>query len=417
MTNYTMNSYEVKRDLINFSKKISRGLKKSEEKFIMDMTYGIGASGSTLISEISRNLKEQIKLGNTIERLCDNLKKFDKEEIIMNNYYNEVKKEISEEPIVLFDDSDITKIYGKKFEDIDKVIDGSSGTKEIKPGYHVCEAILVGKTKSQPISLYSKIYSSKSKNFKSERSYTKESIEKTCETIGKFTGVFDRGYDSNDIINIMDYMGNDFVIRMNDRRMFLFKGKKKNCYEEAIKRKGKIRMKLLFDNNEEREVYVSHTRVKLPSNNKEYELVFVYGLSEERPLILLTNKGMHGKEDVIKIVRLYFTRWRIEEYFRTKKQEYAFENMRVRKLKAMNNLNTILTIYMGYISMLSEKMDKKLLLIKILEESKSLRKKVVVWISQISRGIKEILSYCHIGIRKWQKIEARDKYRQLELKL
>lgn len=417
MTNYTMNSYEVKRDLINFSKKISRGLKKSEEKFVMDMMYGIGASGSTLISEISRNLKEQIKLGNTIERLCDNLIKFDKEEIIMNNYYNEVKKEISEEAIVLFDDSDITKIYGKKFEDIDKVIDGSSETKEIKPGYHVCEAILVGKTKSQPISLYSKIYSSKSKNFKSERSYTKESIEKTCETIGKFTGVFDRGYDSNDIINTMDDMGNDFIIRMNDRRMFLFKGKKKNCYEEAIKRKGKIRMKLLFDDNEEREVYVSHTRVKLPSNNKDYELVFVYGLSEERPLILLTNKGIHGKEDVIKIVRLYFTRWRIEEYFRTKKQEYAFENMRVRKLKAMNNLNTILTIYMGYISMLSEKMDKKLLLIKILEESKSLRKKVVVWISQISRGIKEILSYCHTGIRKWQKIEARDKYRQLELKL
>lgn len=417
MTNYTMNSYEVKRDLINFSKKISKGLTKPEEKFIMDMMYGIGTSGSTLISEISRNLKEKIKLGNTIERLCDNLIKFDKEDIIMNNYYNEVKKEISEEPVVLFDDSDITKIYGKKFEDIDKVIDGSSQTKEIKPGYHVCEATLVGKTKRQPISLYSKIYSSKSKEFKSERSYTKESIEKTCEIIGKFTGVLDRGYDSNEIINLMDNKGNDFVIRMNDRRMFLFKGKKKNCYEEAIKRKGKIRMKLLFDDNQEYEVYVSHTRVTLPSNKKDYELVFVYGLSEERPLILLTNKSIHGKEDVIKIVRLYFTRWRIEEYFRTKKQEYDLENMRVRKLKAMNNLNTILTIYMGYVSMLSEMMDKKLLLIKIIEASKSLRKKVVVWISQITRGIKEILSYCHTGIKEWQKIETRDKYKQLELKL
>ena len=95
MTNYTMNSYEVKRDLINFSKKISKGLTKPEEKFIMDMMYGIGTSGSTLISEISRNLKEKIKLGNTIERLCDNLIKFDKEDIIMNNYYNEVKKEAS----------------------------------------------------------------------------------------------------------------------------------------------------------------------------------------------------------------------------------------------------------------------------------------------------------------------------------
>lgn len=45
----------------------------------------------------------------------------------------------------------------------------------------------------------------------------------------KFTGVFD--YDDNKIIDYMD--DNYFVIRMNDRRNFLFKGKKKNAYEEA----------------------------------------------------------------------------------------------------------------------------------------------------------------------------------------
>ena len=65
-------------------------------------------------------------------------------------------------------------------------------------------------------------------------------------------------------------------------------------------------------------------------------MVIVYGLSEERPLILLTNRSIHSKEDVIKVVRLYFYRWRVEEYFRSKKQEYDFENMRVRSLKAMN---------------------------------------------------------------------------------
>ena len=51
----------------------------------------------------------------------------------------------------------------------------------------------------------------------------------------KFTGVFDRGYDDNKIIDYMD--DNYFIIRMNDRRNFLFKGKKKNAYEEAKKRK------------------------------------------------------------------------------------------------------------------------------------------------------------------------------------
>lgn len=94
---------------------------------------------------------------------------------------------------------------------------------------------------------------------------------------------------------------NYFIIRMNDRRVFLFKGK--NVYEEAIKRKGKIRMTLWFDDNEE---YVSHTKVTLPRNKKVYELVFCYELSEERLLILLTNREIHSKEDCNKSSKIVF---------------------------------------------------------------------------------------------------------------
>lgn len=417
MTNFTMYAYELKRDLMNFSKKISIGLSKPDSKFLMDMLFGISSSGSTLISEISRSLKENIKLSYTIERLCNHLSSFDDVNVIMNNYFKECKNIFGDKPIVLFDDSDISKIYGKKFEDLDEVVDGSSKEKSITPGYHVCEAVALTKMEKQPISLYSKIYSCKSRNFISKNEYTMESIKTSEEVLNKsFVGVFDRGYDDNKIIDYMS-KNNEFVIRMKDKRTFLFKGRKKNCYEEAIKRKGKIRMTLLFDDNEEREVYLSHTRVTLPYNKSDYELVIVYGLSDERPLILLTNLSIHSKEDVIKVVRLYFSRWRIEEYFRAKKQEYNFENMRVRTLKSMNNLNTILTIYLGYIGMLSEKIDRKLMTIKIIEASKSLRKKIIVWLSQIARGIKEILKYCHTGIKEWQKIDTREKYKQLKLKL
>jgi len=83
----------------------------------------------------------------------------------------------------------------------------------------------------------------------------------------------------------------------------------------------------------------------------------------------------------------------------------------------MNNLNLMLTIYLGYIGKLVESMDKKLLTIKIIERSKSLRNKVIVWISQMARGIREMLSYAHTGIREWQSIETRDKNKQLSLKL
>lgn len=54
--------------------------------------------------------------------------------------------------------------------------------------------------------------------------------------------------------------------------------------------------------------------------------------------------------------------------------------------------------------MLVDKIDRNLFVIKIIEASKSLRNKVIVWLSQISRGIREILKYCHAGIKEWQEI-------------
>ena len=416
MNNFTTNTYEMKREILNFSEKIAKKLSKSEKKFIQDIEYGIAASGSCLISDISRSLNEDIKLKNTIERLCDNLNSFDDTETLYNNYIEEIGDIYGKEPVVLFDDSDISKVYGKKFEDLDDVIDASSQDKKVTKGYHVCEATILTEKENQLISVYSQIYSCKSKDFKSMNDYTFKSIETAKKVLNrKFIGVFDRGYDDNKIIDYMD--DNYFIIRMNDRRNFLFKGKKKNAYEEAKKRKGKVRMTLWFDDNEEYEVYISHTKVTLPYNGKDYELVFCYGLSEERPLILLTNRKIHSKDDVIKVVRLYFSRWRIEEYFRAKKQEYKFENIRLRTLKGINNLNLFLTIHLGHINKLAEEINRKLLSIKIIEASKSIRNKVIIWMSQFARGIKKILSYAHTGIKEWQKIEIRDKYKQLALKI
>lgn len=54
MTNFTTNTYEMKRIIVNYSEKISKGLNKPKQKFIKDIQYGLVASGSCLISEISR---------------------------------------------------------------------------------------------------------------------------------------------------------------------------------------------------------------------------------------------------------------------------------------------------------------------------------------------------------------------------
>ena len=421
MNNFTTNTYEMKREILNFSKKVSEGVNKATTKFVMDMQYGLAKGGSCLISNIARSLDENIKLNYTIDRLCDNLSNMyqEEKEIIWNNYLNEVSKNIDKEnAIVLFDDSDINKEYSKKLEDLDRVIDGSSQDKKIVNGYHVCEATVLSMNNKQPMSIYSKIYSCKSKNFVSKNTYTLESIKAAENMIGeKFIGVFDRGYDDNKIFKYMSNNKHEFVVRLDDERILLFKGKKRSAGEVAKTRKGKISYKALFDDSEEYELMLSYTKATLPANKEEYTLVIVYGLSEKSPMKLLTNINIKDKADVIKVVRLYLSRWRIEEHFRGKKQEYDFENMRVRTLESMNTLNMMLTIHLGHIAILADKIDKKLLTIKILYASKSLKDKSIVWLSQIARGIKNILAYAHTGIRDWLEIETREKFKQLELKL
>ena len=94
MTNYNIYMNEMKRDIFNFSEKISNGLSKPTSKFILDMIYGIEKSESVLFSNIARALDEDIKLGYTIERLCDNSNNLSKTEvsIIKNNYFDEAMK-------------------------------------------------------------------------------------------------------------------------------------------------------------------------------------------------------------------------------------------------------------------------------------------------------------------------------------
>ena len=426
MNNFTTKTYEMKRDILNFSKKITNGLDKPTTKFISEMIYGIEKSNSVLISEIARSLKENIKLKNTIERLCDNCNTLSDKEvsIINNNYLDIALKQLPDDEIILIeDDSDVNKEYSYKLEDLCTVRDASSKQEKYVNGYHVCELVGLSKNEKQPISLYSKIYSTESKGFKSCPDETMKSEKYVIDRIrqnkdSKIIIVKDRGYDSFELFKSSINNKVSFVVRLDGNRHLLFKGKKRLVSTVASTRKGKIHTKLMYK-NENTDCYISYTTVQLPQiKDKDLNLVIIYRKDEENdPMYLLTDLPIKTKEDVEKIARIYMLRWRIEEYFKSKKQNYDFENFRLRNLNAINNLNTILTCVMLHLGMLTEKMNIKLLVIKIIEASESLKNKALVWYGKISTGISKILEHAHTGIKEWFEIETRKEYKQLELKL
>ena len=197
MANFTSNTYILKRKILTFTNKISRRLSKPKHKFTADITYGMLAAKSCLLTDVVDQLHENSKKINIVDRLSRHLHKGTPAEAA-TSYLQQIKKWVPSEPVIHIDDSDVVKPDGFKFESLGIVRDGSESTS------------------------------------------------------------------------------------------------RKNIY-----------------------------------------LVLVYGITEH-PMMLAINKEITSKEDVSKVARAYFSRWKIEEYFRCKKQMFQFENFRIRKLCAIN---------------------------------------------------------------------------------
>lgn len=231
---------------------------------------------------------------------------------------------------------------------------------------------------------------------------------------GMATFVMDRGYDDNKMFLKLDELKQNYVIRLTSKRRLFFHGKWIPATQLRSQRKGKIKMLLVY-NGKQHEAYLSHVKVQITASRRDIYLVLVYGISEH-PMMLATNKEIKSKEDVIKIAKTYFSRWRIEEYFRCKKQMFHFENFRVRKLSAINALNFYITLYMAFLAHMSMKSETNVLKVSIIQTADPIKKKVYFCYYRLAKGISRILSYAKEGVRLWLRTK-RPAYRQLCLKL
>ena len=160
---------------------------------------------------------------------------------------------------------------------------------------------------------------------------------------------------------------------------------------------------------------LSHVKVQITASRKDIYLVLVYGITEH-PMMLATNKKISSKEAVIRIAKLYFSRCRIEEYFRCKKQVFRFENFRARKLRAINALNFYITLCMAFLAYMSMKPETNVLKVSVIKTAILIKEKVHFCCYRLAKGVSAILSYAKEGIRRWFRTK-RPAYLQLRLKL
>jgi len=225
------------------------------------MFYGLLASGSVLLSEISRSLEEDITLKKTIERLSRNLMKFDKIDELHSNYIKQVDKLIDDQTVFCIDHTDISKPNSTVLEDLGRVRDGSTG--KIEDGYKILEIAALTKENKLPISVLSRLFSPEEDNYISENRETLNALKALTKNFGnKGIKTFDRGFDNKRIFDYLIKNNEKFVIRAKVNRNVIHKGKSKNILATNNDYKGKYSMTFKKKDKKPKTVKISYILIE-----------------------------------------------------------------------------------------------------------------------------------------------------------
>ena len=406
MINYTTLNNNLKRGILRFSEKISKKLNRPAMKFVCDMVYGILASKSSLLSEIGRNLNEKISLRKTITRLSRNLNDFNDGEELFGEYLNSIKNRYNVKSVLIIDGSDIVKPASTKLESLCEVRDGSTG--EIGIGYHTLGAAILSDRKL-PYGIYSRIYSSKETDFVSEDNENLKCFEFLSKHFSKSNiRTMDRGFDCNKYYEYFIKNNEKFIIRAKKNRNVIYNNKTVNILELAKQFKGKYKLEYVDKGGIKRNVKISIIPIRLCEFRKtELNLVVVYGFGSI-PMMLITNLHSNDKRLCTAVCKVYLMRWRIEEYFKFKKQSFDFENIRVQSLKSIRNLDLMLTLAIGYIAEISGKSYTAKLRMEVIDISKRIFGVPDFVYYAVADGIFEILKAVKSGIGKFFTLPERN---------
>ena len=180
--------------------------------------------------------------------------------------------------------------------------------------------------------------------------------------------------------------------------------------EAALRYKGAYRMDFKDKRDRRVQCKMSCIPVRLcefPS--KELVLTVVYGFGKE-PMLLLSNLKMQEKKRLCHtIAKVYLLRWRIEEYFRFKKQQFELEDLRVMSLRSIRNLNLLAMLAVGYISLTTDVHRDSIFLSELKECSKRIYGMPQFIFYAIGYALKYVLSMSRSGIGSFLPSKARSQ--------
>lgn len=146
---------------------------------------------------------------------------------------------------------------------------------------------------------------------------------------------------------------------------------------------------------------------------KELVLAAVYGFGKD-PMLLLTNlKDSEKKKLCLIAAKINLMRWRIEEYFKFKKQQFELEDLRVMSLQSIRNLNLLATIAAGYIGIMNSEKEETIFMMELKECSKRIYDMPKFIFYALGYAIERVLAKTRSGIKRF--LSKKEQSQQITL--
>ena len=327
----TKNRQKVKKISISLISKLDRVISLPLKKFILEMCFGMITTGSCNINLIAGKLNESSFVKHTVKRLQRMLLHCKVFHFANKLSLDTCISKVCDESIIALDDGDIVHQYGKKFDKIAPVKDGSSG--DIKPGYWLNQASGFNPSTQETFPLQVSIYSTKEKGFKSANNEGFKTVDKVISRIGvKGLWVMDRGYDGGEYFHYFLKNNLNFMIRMNKTRNLIYRDKSVNINGLAKSINRRIRFSQVAK--------FGSMKVKILVKKKEHEMTLICYKDKrnKEPMIFLTNGWIKSTKELKRRIRGYFHRWGVEVCYRFEKQGFGIEKSKTRNYDRIKTL-------------------------------------------------------------------------------
>lgn len=297
------------------------------------------------------------------------------------------------------------------------VLDGSN-EHTLGSGYKIFEIDTIDNS-NQPLSLISDLSTSNTKvnDYNKELSETNEWLKRmeiVSNTYGKGTFVLDRGFDGAIMMQKIIEMGCDFIVRAKElKRNIYINGNKTTISETARKLKGYYSFTTTVE-GKLTNLKVSSVNVQIKNRDAKdiekhhLQLVIIKGFGgTDAYMALLTSRNISGKDKVLQVVQDYILRWKIEDNFKFKKQQYGLEKIKVRRYKRIKALCNLLSKVLVFNNIINLKAIGK----TIRKVKNQIRNKVTMWLYRLADGIKKIIEIttAQIMLKLYPKREPRTR--------